>query len=103
LHPAAAGLGTKVFRKGKSRLTGSASTSRRQSSHEKEAADKAQNTLILQPDIAMRSTGFTEISVLLVLAPNPLVYRAALLGLRQWNQGVKRVGRISCCLGLYYE
>ncbi|MDA8378533.1 MAG: hypothetical protein M0Z50_16185, partial [Planctomycetia bacterium] len=37
---------------------GSASTSRRQSSHEKETADKTQNTLIIQPDVAMRSTGF---------------------------------------------
>ena len=51
----AADVGTKVFRKGKSRLIGSSTAPRRKISHEKEAADKAQNTLILQPDNAMRS------------------------------------------------
>ncbi len=54
----AADVGTKVFRKGKSRLIGSSTAPRRKSSHEKEAADKMRNPLILQRIIVIRSTGF---------------------------------------------
>ena len=54
----AADVGTKVFRKGKSRLIGCFTAPRRKSSHEKETADKMRNPLILQRIIAMRSIGF---------------------------------------------
>ena len=54
----AADVGTKVFKKGKSRLIGCSTAPKRKSSHEKETADKTRNPLILQRIIAMRSTGF---------------------------------------------
>ena len=49
----AAGIGTKVYRKGKSRVTGNSSVSRNKSSHEKEAEAKMRNLLNLQRIIAI--------------------------------------------------
>ncbi len=53
LHTATTGIGTKVYRKGKSRVTGNSSVSRNKSSHEKEAEAKMRNLLKLQRIIAI--------------------------------------------------
>ncbi len=54
----AADVGTKVFRKGKSRLIGSSMAPWRPCSHEEEAADKTQTPLILLLIIAVQTSGF---------------------------------------------
>ncbi len=56
LHPAAAGIGAAVAGTGRSDPASSTPAPWRPCSYQKEAADKTQNALILQPDIAVRST-----------------------------------------------
>ena len=57
LHPAAAGFGAAVAGTGGSDPAPSTPAPWRQCSHQKEAAIKTQRSLILLPDIAVRSTG----------------------------------------------
>ncbi|MGC9260411.1 MAG: hypothetical protein ACP5I8_10115 [Phycisphaerae bacterium] len=57
LHPAAAGIGTKVFGKGPSRLACSVSPPWRSCGHKKATAAKTQNPLSLQRIIPLQTSG----------------------------------------------
>lgn len=59
LHPATAGIGAAVAGAGGSDPAPSPAAPRDPCSHQKEAANKTQRALILQHDIAVRSTEFS--------------------------------------------